>query len=539
MDNTTSTAEAQENNYGKIARSTLLMTLGTLLSRVTGLLRTWSMAYALGATMLASSYQIANNLPNIIYEIFAGGMIAAAFLPVLMEVKEKQGRDGANKYSSNILNIVFLILMAISLLSIVFAEPIVATQTFTMNGDSEVVQTAVWLFRIFAIQVLFYGLGGITQGMLNAERRFFLTSIAPAINNIVVIISFVAYAFLYASQPQLALIILAVGTTLGVIAQFIVMLPQIRSCGFKWSFHISLTDPYLKETMRLAIPTIVYVITTIVMSSCKNAFSLVPSDSGPAMIAYAWLWFQLPYGILCVSLSRTMFTEMSDAAARGNYKQLREYIMKGLSVTLLIIIPLSAMLAALAVPLVGVFRAGAFSPEDVAAVARLLVLWSASLPLYAVMMYLYNAFASLKRFGTYAAINIVLTLGVVAMYWAFTASPLGLDGIPIADGIYFVLYAVVAFIALNKLVDGKLRLAPLVPSILKMLAVSLIAAGIVYAIYCTILPYPSGIATAMIDIAIGGVIGIAIILLGSYLLKIDAITSVFNKVIGKLRRASK
>lgn len=155
-----------------VIKNTGLMTVATLGSRLTGLIRTWAMAFALGNTMITSAYQVANNLPNVIFELVAGGLLSAAFLPVLLSEKERAGKEGFDHYGSNILNLMLIILGVLTILATVFAGPVVATQTFTVGDEAEVSQYAVIFFRIFAIQILFYGLGGVITGILNSQRSF-------------------------------------------------------------------------------------------------------------------------------------------------------------------------------------------------------------------------------------------------------------------------------------------------------------------------------------------------------------------------------
>ncbi len=169
------------------------MTVATLGSRATGLVRTWVMAFALGNTFITSSYQVANNMPNVIFELVAGGLLAAAFLPTYLSEKERRGEAAGNRFANNLLNLAVVVLGAISMLAAVFAPQVIATQTFTVGESAEVTELAVEFFRVFSIQILFYGIGGVITGILNANRVYFITAIAPALNNVAVIIAFLAY----------------------------------------------------------------------------------------------------------------------------------------------------------------------------------------------------------------------------------------------------------------------------------------------------------------------------------------------------------
>ena len=147
------------------------------------------MAFALGNTFVTSAYQIANTLPNAIYDLVAGGLLGAAFIPVFLLQKEKFGQEGGNRFAGNILNLTIVVMGLLSILATVFAPQVVATQTFTVGSEAEVTEYAVLFFQIFAAQIVFYGIGGVVSGVLNANRIYFLPALAPALNNIAVIVS--------------------------------------------------------------------------------------------------------------------------------------------------------------------------------------------------------------------------------------------------------------------------------------------------------------------------------------------------------------
>mgnify|MGYP000361561414 CR=1 FL=1 len=185
------TDDMGSSDYSTVGRSAGLMTILTILSRVTGFIRTWAMAAAIGMSLLSSSYQVANNLPNMLYELVMGGMLVTAFLPVYMGVRREQGREASNEYVGNLLGILLLVLGGISLLGTVFAPGFIWTQSF-LSGDGGSMDTAAFMFRFFAIQILFYGLGSVFSGVLNAHRDYFWSTFAPVLNNVIVIASFMA-----------------------------------------------------------------------------------------------------------------------------------------------------------------------------------------------------------------------------------------------------------------------------------------------------------------------------------------------------------
>ncbi len=276
-----------------VGSSAALISACTIVSRITGFLRTWAMAFALGSTLLASSYQVANNLPNMLYELAVGGMIVTAFLPVYVSVKKKLGDAGGNAYASNLLGLTIIFLGVVALICTLFAPQLIYTQSF-MNDQSEM-ETAVFFFRFFAIQIVFYGVSAIVSGVLNANRDFLWSSLAPSFNNVIVIITFVAYALVSPTNPELALWIIAIGNPLGVFVQMAMQIPALHRHGIKINFRINIHDPALRETLSIGVPAIIVMATSCVIVSVQNSVAYEVAGNGPSIISYARLWFTLPY----------------------------------------------------------------------------------------------------------------------------------------------------------------------------------------------------------------------------------------------------
>lgn len=524
--------------HASVARSTALMSVATLGSRVTGLIRTWAMAFALGNTLVTSAYQIAHTLPNAIYDIVAGGLLGTAFIPVLLLQREKFGPEGGNRFASNILNLSVIVLGALSILATVFAPQVVATQTFTVGGDAAVTEQAVLFFRIFAVQILFYGIGGVVTGILNANRVYFLPALAPAFNNVATIVSFFAYVPLSSVDPMLAIIVLAVGTTVGVAVQFAIQIPALLKTGFKFSLKVNLRDPALVDALKIAAPTFIYIVGSMVSYTFRNAFSLQAGDDGPSTLAYAWIWYQLPYGVLAVSLSRTMFTEMSEAVAREDWSSLRKHVRTGIAGTLLLIIPLAGLMGALATPLMQLFQAGAFGAEDASYIGSILALWVVSLPFYSVLRYLYNVFASMRKFVAYALVSCAMIAVQCALY-ALLCSPgvLGLAGVPVADLVYYGGCCVIMLAVLFRRI-GSFGMGSILWMSVRVLTATAIGVGVTLVV-SQLLPTGSGMAAGFVQLVICGSIGLVVVFGLCALFRVPemhVVTDLLRKVFGRLRK---
>ena len=509
------------------------MSAATLISRITGLLRTWAMAFALGNSLITSAYQVSNNLSNVLFDLVAGGLLGAAFIPVYLLEKELKGEEGGNEFAVNLLNLTIIVLGLLTLVSSLFAPQIIATQTFTMAEHDEVVELSVAFFRVFAFQIVLFGVSGIITAMLNANRVFFLPSIAPALNNVCVIVSFFAYVPLSAYDQKLAIIVLAVGTMVGVIAQAAVQIPALLKTGFRYRFHVNFRDPALIEALKIALPTMLYIAGTLVAVSCRNAFSLHVGDNGPSTLMYAWTWYQLPYGVVAVSLSRALFTEMGESAAREDWPALRELVRSGIAGNLFLIVPLAGIMLPLSVPLMELFQAGAFGANDVSYVANVLSWWLVNLPFYAVAMFMYNVFASLRKITRFALVSTVMTIVQCVLYY-FLCRPgsMGLVGVPAADFVYNAGCSIICALMLRSMI-GPYGMGSVALSSLRVFVATVIAALLTFLI-ASWLPVGAGMLGGFARIVVAGGIGLVVAFSLCALFRVPEMSIVQN-LIAKVR----
>lgn len=489
------------------------MSISTALSRLTGFVRTWATAYALGVTALAASYSVANNIPNMVYELVAGGVISSLFIPVFMERRKIDGEESAWRYASSLFNLTVLALGIVAILGTVFAEQVVRTQTFRITRAEA--QMATDFFRFFAIQVVAYGAGAVISGLLNAQRKFLWPALGPVFNNLVVIVTLLGlYVPTYGHDPDLAFVILAVGTTLGVFAMFLVQVPSLVKAGVRYTFTIELDHPGMRAMGRMAIPTLVYVATNVVAVSFRNAYALESSLEGPATLLYAWMFYQLPYGIFAVALATAIFTELSEAAGQKDWTAFKAQFAKGMRATALLIIPMASMLIALSTPLISLYRAGRFTADDVPAVAQVLVWWAAGLFFFASFMYVLKTFYSMQDTFTPMLTNLVLTVVQIGLYATLTTgmlrwTGLGLVGIPVADGVFYLLSFVALALILRKRIGGY-DIRGISSLVLRVVLAS-IAGGMAAWFIASLLGDTAGSArVALAQVLVGGAAGLAV-----------------------------
>lgn len=489
-----------------VGRSAAMMSGLVIVSRITGFFRTWCQSWALGATVMSSCYTIANNLPNQLYELVMGGMLVTAFLPVYMSVKRRLGREGASDYASNLLSLVTLLMGALTVLAFVFAGQVVWTQSFSA-AEAFDTDLAIYFFRFFAIQIVLYALSSVISGVLNAERDYLWSTAAPILNNVVTALSFAGYVVFEGTNPQLAILILALGGSGAVLVQVLVQVPALLRHGVRLRLRIDLHDPCIRETLSIGIPTLAVTLESFVTVSVMNSSALSVAANGASIIYYARLWYMLPYSILAVPITTAMFTELSDHVAHGDMDAYARGVRSGVSKICFMLVPFAMYLIVFSPELVAILGAGRFTESDVSLTVAYLQGLALGLPFYGVNTYLQKVCSSLRRMGLFALACTVA--GVIQVAFCLALTPvLGLWAVSLCSLIYFATGDVITFVILRRAV-GSLGLAGVAASCVRALGLglagSVVGVGAVFALERLVAPLSGSVMQAIAYCMAGGV----------------------------------
>ena len=524
-----------------VGKSAALISVCVLISRITGFGRTWIMAFALGQSVLSGAYAVANNLPNLLFELVAGGLLVTAFLPVYLSVKNKLGQKQANAYASNIFTLLVIALGITSVICMAFPSAIITTQNFLTDLDNS--PHAVLLFQFFAIQIVFYGISALLSGLLDANRDYLWSAIAPVANNVILISTFLIYAVVAPNNPTAALYVIAIGNPLGVFAQMALQWPALKKHGIRLNFRIDLKDPALRETISLGIPTFIVMIATFaivsVQTAAANAF--LPWE-GASVIAYSRLWFTLPYAFLAVPITTTLFTEISHLYSAENKAGIAKAVQSGTTQIIFFMVPFSLYLMVFAEPLITLYVAGEFSEESVDLISSFLAVLSASLVFYALNTYLQKIFSAIREMKLFAVVNIVAALVQIALTVAASlAHSAGLSFIPmesiaICSLVFYVIADVYLYLHLRKNYPG-IRLSAMLLCFVKSLAIGAIGAGVgfgaLYLLNTYIASYGGSIGLAFAYTVVAGLLSLVAtygIAIKTKMPESEFISSLLNKV---------
>ena len=365
-------------------RNTVVMTVGTTLSRVTGYVRIAAQTAALGVTVgaLGDVYTRANTTPNIVYELILGGILTSVFVPVFVDHQRRLGRDAAFDLGRRILTLALVLLSSVALVGIIFAPQIMRLYLAASEAADRQAQIelGVFLLRWFMPQVVFYGIGAIAGGLLNAERRFAAPMFAPILNNLVVIATFAAYAMIRAEgAPTVERItwlertVLGAGTTLGVVAMTVALWPSLRATGFRWRLSGGWTHPGIKRVIGLSGWVLVYVAANQV---AYLAIIVLAGGIGVArfpVYATAFIIFLLPHSIFAVSIFTALVPAMAERWSDGDREGVRERFSLGLRDTIVVIVPAALAFIVLAEPIISLLlEHGQADQQDAELIARTL-----------------------------------------------------------------------------------------------------------------------------------------------------------------------
>lgn len=398
-----------------LARSTAIMTVGTVLSRATGLLRLMAVAAALGVAgnKVADTYNLANTAPNIIYELVLGGILTSVFVPVFVDLLEKEGRERAWAVGSAILNISLVTLAVITVIGIIAAPLIAKFYAFRLEGAEAARQQQAMtsLLRMFIPQIVFYGLTAITAGLLNAHKRFGPPMYTPVLNNLVVIAAFVAFYAVYGGDVALEdmstgqLVLMGLGTTAGVVVMAFAQLPFLKGLG-RYQWTLSLRHPALRRLGRMSLFVVGYVITNqlgyLVVQWLANG------EQG-AYTAYvsAFMFFMLPHGLFAVSIMTALLPSMSEHASNARWDEFRERLSTGVRATFLLILPAAVGYFVLGEPIVRLLlERGNMTASDTELVAGVLRVFVLGLVPFSLFQLFLRAFYSTHDTRTPFLINV-------------------------------------------------------------------------------------------------------------------------------------
>jgi putative peptidoglycan lipid II flippase len=393
---------------GGIARASTLLASGTLVSRVLGFISGVVLAQTLGTHgSAANTFALANQLPNNIYAIIAGGLLGAVFVPAI--VRAGLHDDGGQRYVNRLVTLGILVFAAAAVLATVAAPALVQLYAQSASDGRGLSETDLALAVAFAYwclpQVFFYALYSLLGEVLNARGVFGPFTWAPAVNNIVAISGLVTFTVVFGSGAaegdwSTGMVVLVAGSaTLGVAVQALVLGLFWRRAGLRYRPDFHWRGVGLGAAGKAAAWTFGMILVTqvagIVQSRVASLAAGPESDSASlAVLRYAWLIFMLPHSIAAVSIATAYFTRMSTHARDGRFDQVRADLSSSLLSIGFILVFASTALLVVAFPFSAIFASEGYS--SVASMAFVLMAFLVGLVPFSILHVMRRTFYALE-----------------------------------------------------------------------------------------------------------------------------------------------
>jgi len=473
-----------------VARSSLIMASGTIISRVLGFVRAVLLAAMIGVTTnAADAFGVANQLPNNVYAIIAGGVLNAVLVPQI--VKARAHIDGGKAYIDRLLTLAIVIFGSITVLATLAAPLLVGLYTsgWTANQLALATAFAYWCLP----QLFFYGVYSMLGEVLNARSAFGPYMWAPVLNNLVGLAGMVAYIVIFGFDPtglnanwgagQISL--LAGAATAGVASQALILLVAWKRIGLHFKLNFKWRGFGLRPAAKAGAWTLAMVLVTQIAGVFQSsvASSAVQGRTSVAVASVAasgiaWLIFMLPHSVATVSLATVYFTRISEHASKNDLYNVKRDLKDGLLTVALISILSGTALIILAYPVSRVFVGEHLA---ILALGNVLIAFMVGLLPFSIGFFLQKAFYSLEDTRTPFWITVVQSaffiVGAILIQQA-TAAEFRVAALALLTSTGVTIQAVLGYALLRRKIGAFGE--GLIPSMLRFGAAAVAGAGLGY-----------------------------------------------------------
>jgi putative peptidoglycan lipid II flippase len=538
----------------RLLSATAVMASGTILSRLSGYVRTLLIVAALGQYLHADVFTIANTLPNAIYILVAGGVFNAVLVPQLVRTM-KSDPDGGEAYAARIITLSAIFLAVVTVLLVVVAPllmRIYLDPRYFLPYRAEQLDSAIAFTRYCLPQVFFYGMFVLVGQVLNAREKFGPMMWAPIANNLIAIAVLSVYLLVW-GQPTASEqfggftdaqeLLLGLGSTLGIVVQFLILLPYLRRAGFTYRPRFDFRGTGLAHTARLGVWTVLFVLVNqvayLVVTRLASSGTVNGGGTGNTVYAGSFLIMMVPHAIITVSLTTAILPRLSGYATEARLADMGRTLGSTLRTALVVVLPFAAVVPILALDIAGVlFSAGAGDPG---AFAPTLALFAPALVFFTVHYMMLRGFYALEqtRLVFYIQCAISATNIVAAVWLVNSTTPAQTaPALVLAWLASYVVGSAISYTLLRRRLGG-LETPALVRFLVRMVIACAGAALAAWAVEQALagLGEEPGILLSLLR---GGLAGLAagLVLLGAArLMRIREVTALVDSVARRVRRS--
>lgn len=475
----------------KLFKASLIITIFFGINKIVALLRQAIIARQFGLSSDIDAFNVANNLPDLLFSLISGGALALAFIPVLTEYLDKKGKDDSWKLFSQIANLVFLTTAVLSIIVAIFASPLISSPVGVAPGFTPGQQALTAnLMRLNLIATLVFSLSGLVMAALQSNKHFLLPAIAPILYNVGQIVGAVFLA------PLFGVYGLVYGIILGSILHLGIQIPAMIHYRFKWTPLINLKDAGVQKVLALMGPRILTVFFIQIIFLTRDNLASRLHEGAVTALTYGYFILQVPETLIGTAIATALLPTLSQFADRKNQKAFIQTLNKTIRViialTLIITVVSSVSLDYL---LQSIFNFNQASTNLLAWTTRAYLIGLVTQSLLEIVT---RAFYAKQDSRTPFIITLVRMILYILIALALF-NPLGAIGLALADSITVSLEVIILLFLLAKTMPGLLNLG----DTLKRVVLACIVSVLIFYTVVHLLPIPK-VFSALLGLLVAG-----------------------------------
>ena len=551
--------EAADEQRGVLANSAV-MAAGTVVSRFSGFIRSTLLAFALGIGLHADLFTIANTVPNMLYILLAGGVFNAVLVPQLVR-SMKNDADGGSAYMDRIVTLAVLFLGAVTVLLVVAAPWVMDLLLNSKYDDpslAEERQSAIDFARFCLPQVFFYGMFVLVGQILNARGRFGPMMWAPIANNVIAVGVLVVYQVWFGAATEAEQhggfttaqeAWLGIGSTVGILAQFVILVPYLRAAGVRIRPRFDFKGTGLGHTLRLAVWTVLFVVVNqaayvVVVRLASGGTAASDDGTGITIYSSALLVAMVPHSVITVSLATAILPRLSSHAAAQDDAALSRTLVSTIRTALVVAVPVAALMPIIALPVAQTLFGHGAAAADYVNYETTLALFGVGIVFFTLHYLTLRGFYALELNRTVFLIQCVISavnITVATVLVGRTDPDHTAAMLVVAYTAAYGVGSLVSFTILSRRLGG-LEVAPFLGFLARLLVAAVVGAGVAWVVDLGLdelldrAPRPDGWWWAAVDVAVLGLVAATVVVLLARALRLREVTTVIDTVSSRLRR---
>ena len=553
----------EESTDAGILRSSAVMAAGTVVSRLSGFVRSALLIAALGGGLHADLFNIANTVPNMVYILIAGGIFNAVLVPQLVRAM-RHDPDGGEAYTNRVMTLSVLFLGAVTVLLVAAAPWVMSVFLDAKYDQPELAaqrESIIDFARYCMPQVFFYGMFVLVGQVLNARGRFGPMMWAPIANNVIAVAVLVGYLAAYGAAEGAEEsgpftrdqeLLLGLGSTLGILAQLLILVPYLGAAGFRFRPRFDFRGTGLGHTLRLGLWTVLFVIVNqiayavvvlLASGGTADAVGTGADATGYTVYSYTFLIVMVPHSVVTVSLATAILPRLSAHAHADDLAGLARTLSMAFRNALGVVLPFALLLPLVAPDVAHVIWGFGAGSDDYRLFAPSLSLFGVGLVFFTVHYLTLRGFYALERTRTVffiqcgiAAVNIAAAVALVGLTDAENTSP----ALVMAYAAAYAVGSLASYLVLRRVLGG-LDTARLLRFTLRLVIAAVGATAVAWLVLrlLGVLGDDPHVALAALRMLIVGVVDVGVFLLLARLLRLREVTAVLDTVTGRFGSRSR